>query len=127
MKAPPATEQPSFTPEQIAMILGDADPLHEGAMFAVMAYAGLRFGEVRDLHWSSVVFDPDGSGMLVIRRGGSRDFTKNKKVRRIPIHRDLRPFLEALPRTHARVFTARQVRNIQKEVVPLAGTSSFVL
>jgi integrase len=42
---PEPTEQPCFTPGQVQVLLEKADP-HEGAIFAVMVYTGMRFGEV---------------------------------------------------------------------------------
>ncbi len=107
LKAPPSSQQPCFTPVQIAKLLNHADPLHEGAAFAIMAYAGLRVGEVRDLRWSNVMLDAGDHGMLEIRHGGSRDSTKNQSTRHIPIHSELRICLNTLPKDFERVFTAR--------------------
>lgn len=100
-------EQPCFTPEQVARVLAIAKPRHR-AIFATMAYLGLRIGEVRDLRWEDVHFEAGLSGMVVVRRGGSRvgaaETTKGRKERRIPLHPALRPLLEALPRDGERVF-----------------------
>ena len=103
---PLQSEQPCFTPEQVALLLEHADPL-EAAIYATLAYAGLRIGEVRALKWRDVLLDVGAHGILVIRRGGSRNAPKNKKIRRIPIHARLRQYLLQLPRTHEHVFTAR--------------------
>jgi integrase len=103
---PSPNEQPCFTPDQVATLLANADP-HEAAIFAVMAYLGLRFGEVRDLQWSDILWNQGAHGFVVIRRGGSSRRTKNKKVRRIPLNVDLKPYLASLPRTFDRIFTAR--------------------
>lgn len=104
---PPATVQPCFSPSQVATLLDNADP-HEAAIFATMAYQGLRFGEVRDLQWQDILWDSGTSGFIVIRRGGStRGRTKTRKIRRIPLNPGLRPHLEKLPRRFETIFKAR--------------------
>jgi len=103
---PPPTSQPCLTPDQMARLLGAANG-HEGAMFWVMAYAGLRFGEVRDLMWRAVVMPPDGPGFILVERGGSNGTTKGRRGRRIPLHPELRKVLEKLSRTGECVFYAR--------------------
>lgn len=103
LSKPAPNEQPVFTPEQTAKLLTEADA-HLKPILATMAYAGLRFGEVRDLTWSMVMLAADGPGHLVIRLGGSGDTTKTGRVRRIPLHPDLRKLLETMPRTDERVF-----------------------
>lgn len=70
LSKPPPNEQPVFTPEQVAALLEKADE-HMKPIIATMAYAGLRFGEVRDLAWAMVSFPADGPGHLTIRLGGS--------------------------------------------------------
>ena len=104
MSKPVAAEQPCFTPQQVADLLKAADP-HERAIYAAMAYLGLRFGEARDLQWDNLHWE---SGFVSVRRGGSRvNKTKNQKARRIPMHPDLKPYLQSLPKKFERVFTAR--------------------
>ena len=107
IEEPVPTEQPCFTANQVAILLANADP-HEAAIFATMAHLGLRFGEVRDLRWSDILWDQGASGFVVIRRGGSiSNRTKNKKIRRIPLNPGLKPYLAALPRTSENIFSAR--------------------
>ncbi|CAN5530611.1 hypothetical protein BH09PLA1_BH09PLA1_25170 [soil metagenome] len=104
---PEANEQPCFTEAQVAILLATAD-VHEAAMFACMAYLGLRFGEVRDLKWTDILWDVGNNGFVVIRRGGSRqDKTKSKRVRRIPMNPDLKPYLAKIPRKFERIFSSR--------------------
>jgi integrase len=105
MKKPAPNEQPVFSPEQVSRMLSTADD-HLRPIIATMAYAGLRFGECRDLLWDHVLLPGDGPGHLVIRLGGSTDTTKTGKVRRIPLHPDLRKILESMPRIGERVFHA---------------------
>lgn len=110
---PPPTTQPCFTPEQVAQLLSAADG-HEGAMFAVMAYAGLRFGEVRDLMWPAVAMPPDEPGFISVERGGSNGSTKGRRSRRVPLHPELRRVLEKLPRSGERVFYARSSKRFPR-------------
>jgi integrase/recombinase XerD len=121
IEEPVPTEQPCFTPAQVVALLANADP-HEAAIFATMAYLGLRFGEVRDLRWSDILWDQGANGFVVIRRGGStRNRTKNKKVRRIPLNPNLKPYLAALPRTFENIFTARPSKKYPEGGGPISG------
>jgi integrase len=101
-----SARQPCFTPEQVRALLSNADP-HEGAIYAVMAYTGMRFGEVRDLEWCDLDLGHGLHGWVTIQRGGSNGTTKGKCTRRIPINRELRPVLETLPAREGRLFSAR--------------------
>jgi integrase len=109
---PPTTPQPCFDPDQVASLLANADAQLR-AIFAVMAYAGLRFGEVRDLLWSDLQMPTraigltSGSGQIIVQRGGSGLTTKSRKIRRVPLHPELRTILETVPRLGERVFYAR--------------------
>ncbi len=101
---PESQMQPCFTPEQVKILLAKADP-HEAAIYTVMAYAGLRFGEVQQLHWADV--DRPQKGYINIRLGGSNGTTKGKRSRQIPIHAELRKTFDSLPKDFDTVFTAR--------------------
>lgn len=103
LRKPSPTPQPCFAPEQVSVLLEKASA-DERPIFATMAYAGLRFGEVRDLRWTDLLFE-QAKGFLVVQRGGSRDSTKSGRSRRIPMHPTLRQLLEELPRLDDRVFT----------------------
>jgi integrase len=105
LSKPAPNEQPVFSPDQVSKLIDAADA-HLKPIITIMAYAGLRFGEVRDLQWSMVSLPTDGPGHLVIRLGGSGDTTKTGNVRRIPLHTSLRATLEAMPRIDERVFHA---------------------
>ncbi|MFA9478031.1 tyrosine-type recombinase/integrase [Phycisphaerales bacterium AB-hyl4] len=106
LSEPTPTEQPCFTPDQVSTLLREADP-HEAAIYATMAYLGLRIGEVRELRWSDILFDAGEHGVVVVRRGGSGGTTKNRGVRRIPLNPALKPYLDTVERKFERVFTAR--------------------
>ena len=118
MDKPSSSIQPCFLPEQVAQLLERADP-HEGAIFSVMAYAGLRFGEVRDLCWSDVLLDQGESGFIVVRRGGSAGATKTRRVRRVPVNPKLHDVLDQLPRTPGRVFSARPSKKYPEGTGPI--------
>jgi integrase len=87
--------QPCFNPKQIMTLLASADR-HHAPIYAVMAYLGLRFGEVRDLRWSDFDFDQGDHGWVNISRGGSMERTKGRASRRIPVNQALRKYLDAL-------------------------------
>ena len=101
---PPPTWQPCFTPAQIGNLLEKADA-RQLPIYAVMAYAGLRFGEVRDLLWQDIHWEGQ-CGFIVVQRGGSDGKTKSGRIRRIPIHPKLAQILKSLPQRFDRVFTA---------------------
>ena len=91
---------------QTATLLEKADA-HLKPLVATLAYAGLRFGEARDLFWTDLVLDNDSPGFIVVRRGGSSGkTTKGRRQRRIPINVELRRILDSMPRPFDRIFTA---------------------
>ena len=100
---PPPTPQPCFTPQQVELLLRNAKP-SERPIWALMAYTGLRVGEVVALRWQHVLFDRGEHGFINVQLGGSNGTTKGKRSRLVPIHPDLLPILLALPREHATVF-----------------------
>ncbi len=89
--------QPCFTPQQVAKLLAAADE-HHRPIWAVMAYLGLRVGEVRELLWSDFSFDTGKFGWVHIQRGGSGSTTKGKWSRRIPLNKELASILAPLVR-----------------------------
>lgn len=106
MSKPESRPQPCFTMSQVADLLSATDDYHR-PIFATMAYAGLRFGEVRDLRWEDLLFDRGANGIILVARGGSRDIPKDRESRRLPIHPNLRSHLDALSRLGERVFYDR--------------------
>lgn len=104
VRKPPPTEQPCFTPEQVTILLANANEVLR-PRFATLAYTGMRFGELRDLRWADVRLDGPNGGFIHIKRGGAQT-TKGRNTRRIPIHGELRPLLEAQPRHCELVFPA---------------------
>ncbi len=59
-------------------------------LFATATYAGLRKGELCALRKTDVDFD---AGILTVARSWERNTTKGGKVRHVPIHAELAPFL----------------------------------
>lgn len=106
LKKPASKKQPCFTPEQVRTMIDTADGSLR-PMIVFLTYTGCRFGEMRDLLWEDVHLDASGHGVLDIRHGGSTGETKGRKSRRIPIHPELRPYLESMPRIDERVFHSR--------------------
>jgi integrase len=100
---PSITPQPCFGPAQVARLLA-AVRGQSKAIFSLMAYAGLRFGEVRELQWDDILWDEDRVGFLWIQRGGWDGKPKWGRHRRIPIHPELALVLRALPRNGDRLF-----------------------
>jgi integrase len=100
---PSLNPQPCFGPEQVARLLHAAEGQNK-AIFSLMAYAGLRFGEVRDLEWHDIFWDPDRIGFIWIQRGGSNGKTKGGRHRRVPIHPRLAAILRELPKQDDRLF-----------------------
>ncbi len=110
---PPPVKQPCFTPDQVHALINAADePVKP--MIEMLAYTGMRVGELRelrdlrdlrDLRWDDVHLGKNGDGFIHIHRGGSAKTTKTKRDRRIPIHPNLEPVLRALPRRFERVLT----------------------
>jgi integrase len=115
---PPPTPQPCFTPDQVRMLLEKAKP-HQKPIFATLAYLGLRIGELVALRWEDVLFDRGENGVVHICRGGSNGTTKGKRNRVIPIHPELKPILQSLPRIASTVFTRPPSKRSGKVGLPL--------
>jgi len=88
----------------------------EKVAFATLAYAGLRIGELEQLRWSDMQTNRGQLGMFHIRRGGSNGTTKDKDDRFVPIHPQIRPLLEALPRKDQVVFPNINERKLLKRI-----------
>ena len=97
--------QPCFTTAQVEALLTHLEGLNDPSAkttrtaFAILAYSGMRIGELEQLRWEDVQLQRGELGMFHIRRGGSADTTKTKDHRFVPVHPRIRPLIEALPRT----------------------------
>ena len=117
---PESAVQPCFTFDQVQSLLDRADDYHR-PIFATFAFAGLRFGEVRDLRWSDLLLDRGDTGFIRVCRGGSRDTPKDKESRLIPIHAQLRSLLEELSSSGGRIFHDKDgVRPLSEKKLLLA-------
>lgn len=83
-----------YTPEELKQIFDYYDDIELRAFFRVLAYTGMRLGEVRQLEWKSI------QGNTIQVQGE----TKNRKVRSIPISKKLKPHLLKLKKK-GRLFT----------------------
>ncbi len=101
----PAAVQPCFLPEQVGALMAAANPFM-AVVIAILVFTGMRVGELRELRWSDVLFGQGATGFIVVQRGGSGGTTKSRRIRRVPIHPELRKVLEKLPCTFERVVTA---------------------
>ena len=97
-----AKPQPCFTTDEVELILANTYG-EERIVYAVLAYEGLRIGELEQLQWGDVNLASGELGMLHICRGGSTPGkTKSKRDRFVPIHPRVRPMLKSLPRPRPR-------------------------
>jgi len=72
--------------EIVKLISSDQLPADRRAMYAVLALAGLRHGEMAGLRWRN--YDPtrEPLGKLVIARSYDHASTKTKRPREVPVH-----------------------------------------
>lgn len=98
--------QPCFTESQVQGLLircwerMQTDPSWRLTRDAIvlLAYSGMRVGELRDLLWVDVILDRGEHGVFHIRRGGSNETTKDRDERFVPIAQKARIVIDALPR-----------------------------
>lgn len=125
-----ARPQPCFTTEQVEKIIAIAEPPVAAAL-AVLAYSGMRIGELIQLRPMDVLLDRGELGMFHIRLGGANGKTKDKDERFVPIHPRIRPMIEALPMDQDRVMpglTERKSLTTLKQLCRQASLSpSFKL
>ncbi len=110
-----ARPQQSFTSEQIDALLERSEGVMHHAI-AILAFTGLRVGELEALLWSDVKLEMSELGMLHIRRGGSSGSTKSGRDRFVPIHPRIRPIIDELPRSDERVLPGLRARTLLSQV-----------
>lgn len=113
-----ARPQPCFTTEQVELLLSRSTDLVHDAI-AILAYSGMRVGELEQLEWSDVLLDRGELGMFHIRRGGYDDAPKDKEARFVPIHPRIAPVLRALPRRERRVLPTLRPRRLLSDLKKL--------
>ena len=103
LKKPRARPQPCYTLAEVERILTVSAPNCRPA-FAILAFSGMRVGELQWLAWRDVDFV---NGMIHIR---AKDgwLPKNGKDRSLPMSDRLRAVLETLPKKHRWVLAARR-------------------
>ena len=87
-----AGPQPCFTTDQV-MTLIEKGKSEEKLAFALMAYAGLRIGEVEQLQWEDISLKNGQFTMIHVRHGGSNGITKDKEERFVPVHPEIAELL----------------------------------
>lgn len=93
----------TYSRSEIELLASAADSSQDAAIFRTAAFTGLRQGELLGLRWSDVDFV---GGMLHVRRNftdGMEKVPKGKKVRSVPMTRDV---IEVLARLKDRVHFA---------------------
>jgi integrase len=115
-------QQPCFTPEQVKVLLDNADTILK-PIFAVMAYTGLRFGEVRDLMWDHIQLRDNGGAIRVYGGGSGVDGgPKDHDYRTVPVNAELARILTAMPQDQARVFSQPGTKKYPDGTRPLDQT-----
>jgi len=115
LKKPAGTSTYCYTREQVQAIVARCRARDEltwlAGVVVALSYTGLRIGELADLRWGDVDLEKGVLRLTDTTRRGRKSqrrearSTKSHRDRTLPIHPELRPVLEGLPR-HAdgRVF-----------------------
>ncbi len=93
--------------------------------FAIMAYAGLRFGEVKQLQWKDVMEQDGKFTMLHIRRGGSNGTTKDRDERFVPIHPKIADLLAEYTRGDGLVLPGLNQTSLMRHLKELCAEYGF--
>ncbi len=81
-----------LTPDELKRFFSVIDREDHRAYFLLIFYTGMRLGEVTALEWKDVDLEND----IIVVRNKRTFHTKNYKERVVPIHPDLKPYLEKL-------------------------------
>ncbi|NOZ20115.1 MAG: site-specific integrase [Planctomycetes bacterium] len=101
MKKPKPQTQPCFSEQQLERIIDTAaEPFN--VIYLVLAYSGLRIGELKWLRWKDVDFDRN----VIIVREKEGWQPKTGEGREVPMLPRVREALSSLPRKSKWVFTA---------------------
>ncbi len=118
-----ARPQPCFTTVQVEALL-KATSGEEQVAFALMAYAGLRIGEVEQLRWEDLRQRDGRCTMIHVRRGGSADTTKDKDERFVPVHPRIAQLLGG-PKKTGSVFKTIAERSLLARLKALCKSCGF--
>lgn len=119
-----AKPQPCFTTDQVEAILRATIGSTHTA-FAILAYSGMRIGELEQLRWDDVLLDRGDLGMFHIRRGGSNGRTKDKDERFVPIHPRVRPLIDELPKSGDLLLPGLRERRLLTQLKAICRTCGF--
>jgi len=116
--------QPCFTTEQVEQLRAATEGVTRDAI-TILAYSGMRVGELEQLRWADVLLDRGELGVFHIRRGGSSTTTKDKDERFVPVHPEIRPVLDRLPRKEELVLPGLRARTLLTQVKRACGELGF--
>jgi len=119
-----ASPQACFTNLQVNLLIAKASG-HDKLPLALMAYAGLRFGEVEQLQWKDVMEKDGRYTMLHIRRGGSNGTTKDRDERFVPIHPKIASLLAEYTRGDGLVLPALNQTSLLRHLKELCAEYEF--
>ena len=119
-----AGPQPCFTTAQVKMLIEEAKD-EEKLAFALMAYAGLRIGEVEQLQWEDISIKNKRFTMIHVRHGGSNGTTKDKEDRFIPVHLEITELLGLASKKTGLIFQTIKERSLLKRLKELCQICKF--
>ena len=119
-----ASPQPCFTSEQVDNLI-NVSKGEEKLAFALMGYAGLRIGEVEQLHWTDIQINDGRYTMIHIRRGGSEGTPKDKDERFVPVHPRVAELLGTIRHKTGLVFLGINERKLLKRAKELCRQCEF--
>ncbi|NQV35383.1 MAG: tyrosine-type recombinase/integrase, partial [Phycisphaeraceae bacterium] len=119
-----AKPQPCYTSQQVDALICAGDD-EEKVAFALMGYAGLRIGEVEQLHWQDLQIQNGSYKMIHIRRGGSNGTTKDKDERFVPVHPTIIMLFGPAKKRSGLIFKTITARQLLKRVKTLCEACEF--
>ncbi len=128
--------QPCFTTEQVHGLLQRCKSLEHEAdrkrdwrvthdAIAILAFTGMRVGELQQLRWSDVLFDRGEHGVIRVCRGGSQGVPKDKDTRYVPIPEMLRPLIDQIPKEDILVLPTVRDRSLLGRVKELSRSLGY--
>jgi integrase len=109
LKKPEDTDTYCWRPEEVAAILKRCqehkDLIWLGQVLTTLTFTGMRISELASLRWSDLEFEKnmirltDERHSAVRKKRGDARELKGKRSRSFPIHLDLRPLLQSIPRS----------------------------
>ncbi|MEL6498357.1 MAG: tyrosine-type recombinase/integrase [Planctomycetota bacterium] len=119
-----AKPQPCPTTDQIHAIIGELNGIYADAV-TILAFTGMRVGELVQQQWEDVLLDRGELGVLHIQRGGSAGTTKDKDDRFVPIHPLARQVYDRLYRKTEIVLPGLRDRTLLAQLKRAAAASGY--